>query len=252
MNSRITHTMLQRNVLADLNAVSNRLSATQSKIASNKEISKPSDDPYGTTQAMALRQTLAATQQYQRNAQDAAGWQDATETALDEITQDVQRVRNLLVQGASDSTDAKSRESLATEIEQLIQSIKQNANAEYRGSYLFAGSKTDEPPYPMGNADTYLGDDAGWQGPLPRRRARDRPGREHDHQHGRPRVPGRRSDRATTASCWTSSATASRTCAPTTARPSAAPTSSASTRTSTSCSRSAPATARGRIASSPR
>ena len=167
MNSRITHTMLQRNVLADLNAVSNRLSATQSKIASNKEISKPSDDPYGTTQAMALRQTLAATQQYQRNAQDAAGWQDATETALDEITQDVQRVRNLLVQGASDSTDAKSRESLATEIEQLIQSIKQNANAEYRGSYLFAGSKTDEPPYPMGNADTYLGDDAGWQGPLP-------------------------------------------------------------------------------------
>ena len=46
MSNRITHSMMQRNVLADLNAVSDRLSRTQSKIASNREISKPSDDPF--------------------------------------------------------------------------------------------------------------------------------------------------------------------------------------------------------------
>ncbi len=86
MNTRITHAMTQRNVLADLNAVSNRLARTQSKIASNREIERPSDNPFGTTQAMALRQNLAATQQYQRNSEDAAGWQEATEGALDQIT----------------------------------------------------------------------------------------------------------------------------------------------------------------------
>ena len=54
MSNRITHSMLQRNVLADLNAVSTRLSRTQTKIASNKEISRPSDDPFHASQAMAF------------------------------------------------------------------------------------------------------------------------------------------------------------------------------------------------------
>jgi flagellar hook-associated protein 3 FlgL len=166
MNTRITHTMVQRNVLADLNAASNRLSKTQSKIASNKEIEKPSDNPYGTSQAMALRQSLAATKQYQRNIEDAAGWQDATEQALDQITSEVQRARTLLVQGGTE-TDHSSRESVAAELEQIIQGIKQNANATYRGSYLFAGSKTDTPPYEEGPADNYFGDNAGWQGTDP-------------------------------------------------------------------------------------
>lgn len=167
MNTRITHAMTQRNVLADLNAVSNRLARTQSKIASNREIERPSDNPFGTTQAMALRQNLAATQQYQRNSEDAAGWQEATEGALDQITTDVQRARALLVQGSSDSSDPTSRESLAAELEQIIQGIKQDANATYRGSYLLSGSETGTAPYEQGPADTYLGDDAGYTGSTP-------------------------------------------------------------------------------------
>ena len=172
MNTRITHTMTQRNVLADLNAASNRLSRTQSKIASNREIERPSDNPFGTTQAMALRQTLAATQQYQRNVEDGAGWQEATEGALDLITNEVQRARALLVQGSSDSADATSRESLAAELEQIIEGIKQGANTTYRGSYLLSGSETTTAPYrqtPAGpidplapDPDSYYGDEAGW------------------------------------------------------------------------------------------
>ena len=59
MSGRITHGMMQRNVLADLNAASARLSRTQTKIASNREIERPSDDPFGASRAMALRQSLA-------------------------------------------------------------------------------------------------------------------------------------------------------------------------------------------------
>ena len=39
-------------------ALGQRLTKTQAKIASNKEIKRPSDDPYGAAHAMALRQTL--------------------------------------------------------------------------------------------------------------------------------------------------------------------------------------------------
>lgn len=161
MAGRITHGMMQRNVLADLNAVSARLSKTQTKIASNKEIERPSDDPFDASRAMALRQSLAATRQHQRNAVDAQGWQDATEQSLGQITDLVHRARELIVRGATDSADATDRASIATELEQIVESIKQNANATYRGSYLFSGSKTDTLPYQQGAVDAYGGDEAG-------------------------------------------------------------------------------------------
>ncbi len=161
MSNRITHGMMTRNVLADLNSVSTRLSKTQQKIASSKEISRPSDDPFDASRAMALRQSLAATRQQQRNAEDATGWQEATEQSLGQITDLVHRARELVVRGATDSADATDRVSIATELDQIIESIKQNANATYRGSYLFAGTKTDTAPYQQGAVDAYAGDEAG-------------------------------------------------------------------------------------------
>jgi flagellar hook-associated protein 3 FlgL len=161
MSSRITSNMVRRHVLSDLNAVTARLAKSQMKVASNKEITRPSDDPFDASRAMALRQTLAGTKQYQRNAQDAVGWQEATEQALDQITEAVHRARALVVQGSTGSTDATGRESIAVELDQLISAIKQNANATYRGNYIFSGSATDTPPYDTGLVDGYGGDEAG-------------------------------------------------------------------------------------------
>ncbi len=77
MSRRITTGMVQRNVLADLNRVNERLTKVHGKISSNKEITRPSDDPYNTSRAMALRTSMEATQQYQRNINDAQGWQES-------------------------------------------------------------------------------------------------------------------------------------------------------------------------------
>jgi flagellar hook-associated protein 3 FlgL len=161
VSNRITHSMMQRNVLADLNAVSTRLSKTQTKIASNREISRPSDDPFDASRAMALRQSLAATRQHQRNAEDAQGWQEAAEQSLGQITDLVHRARELIVRGATDSADAQDRASIATELEQIVESVKQSANATYRGNYIFSGSATDTLPYQQGPVDAYAGDEAG-------------------------------------------------------------------------------------------
>ena len=45
---RITTSMVQRNVLSDLNTLSEQLAKTQSKASSGKEITRPSDDPFKT------------------------------------------------------------------------------------------------------------------------------------------------------------------------------------------------------------
>ena len=131
------------------------------KAASNKEISRPSDDPYGASRAMALRQNIGATQQHQRNVEDGMGWMDATEQAFDLITNSIRDARDLLVQGGTDSSDQTSRNALAAELEQIIESIKQNAGATYRGNYVLSGGETSVKPYEAGADDAYHGDEGG-------------------------------------------------------------------------------------------
>ena len=159
MSTRITNSMISRSVLADLNEVSQRLSKTQQRMSSGKQITRPSDDPYGTSRALSLRADIAGTQQYQRNVGEATAWQSVTDSALSKITEAVQRARDLAIQGASDSAGQAARNAAAAEIDQLIASVKQEANASYGGRYVFSGTNTNISPYDVSAAsDAYSGD----------------------------------------------------------------------------------------------
>ncbi|HKI91768.1 MAG TPA: flagellar hook-associated protein FlgL, partial [Gaiellaceae bacterium] len=150
MTGRITQSMLTTNLLADLQNVTNRLSRTQNQLSSGKQITKPSDDPFGTARALQFRADLAANQQYQTNVNDASGWQNATDTALGQVGNLTLRARDLLVQGANDTVGPAGRQSIAAEIDQIIESIKSVGNTTYAGRYIFAGSKTTTAPYTPG------------------------------------------------------------------------------------------------------
>jgi flagellar hook-associated protein 3 FlgL len=53
MTTRITNAMMSRTVLNDIQDVAGKLSETQKKLASGKQINKPSDDPYATSRGRA-------------------------------------------------------------------------------------------------------------------------------------------------------------------------------------------------------
>ncbi|HET8754814.1 MAG TPA: flagellin [Solirubrobacteraceae bacterium] len=164
---RITTSMVTRNVLADLNSISEKLTRSQLKASSNKEISKPSDDPFGAARAMALRQSLDGVRDYAKNAQDGMDWVESSELALNEISRAMARARDLIVSGSSDSVDQTSREAISAELTQIIDGIKQTAGQTYRGSYVFSGAETSTAPYVQGADDTYHGDEAGLDPALP-------------------------------------------------------------------------------------
>jgi flagellar hook-associated protein 3 FlgL len=158
MGLRITDEMRQATVLADLQDASTRLSKTQEVMASGRTINQPSDNPYGTSQALGLSSDLSATGQYQRNVSEAMGWQNVTDSALTTMNNSVQRVRELLIQGSSDSAGPDARSAAAQEIDQLIESVKQDGDATYEGRYVFAGTATGTKPYAVGGSDAYAGD----------------------------------------------------------------------------------------------
>jgi flagellar hook-associated protein 3 FlgL len=158
MTMRLSNQMLARNTLSQLQDVSSDLFKTQRKMSSGKEITKPSDDPFGTTRAITGRRDLEEIQQLQKNVDDATSWQGVTDVALSRITDVVQRSRELLISGGNDTNSAIQREAIAKEIDSLIETAKTEANGSYGGRYIFSGTATGTKPYNVGGTDAYNGD----------------------------------------------------------------------------------------------
>src|SRR3954468_6923572 len=158
MSLRITNSMMTRLTLADIENASTRLSKTQERLASGKQLTTASDDPYGTVRALDLRTSLAQNRQFQVNVREAGAWHDVTDTALGHVGDYVLRARELLVRGANDSQGPEARGAAADELDQIVDALKGEANAQYAGRYVFSGTKTQTPPYQVGGADAYAGD----------------------------------------------------------------------------------------------
>jgi flagellar hook-associated protein 3 FlgL len=156
--TRITNSMVSRTVLADIQNVQAQLTSTQERLSSGKQITKPSDDPFGTSRALLFTNEVASNTQYQSNVQDATSWLNTTDTALSSISSDAGRARDLLLQGANGSLDQNDKDAIADELDQLVDSIKTAGNTQYAGNYVFSGTKTQTPPFTVGGVDTSAGD----------------------------------------------------------------------------------------------
>ena len=158
MIGRVTQQMTASNLLANINQALDRIDTTQQELSTGKKINQPSDNPYGTSLALQLNNQLANLTSYSNNVTDGTGWTQSGNAALSDITNAVQRVRELVV-GASNGTQSQTDLSAdAAEVNQLIDQIKQDANTQYNGQYIFAGAATSTAPYQAGANDAYAGD----------------------------------------------------------------------------------------------
>jgi flagellar hook-associated protein 3 FlgL len=78
-----------------------RLEDLQNSITTGKQISRPSDDPVGVARALTYTSDLATGEAFLRTMDNATSWMNATDNALDEAGQLLQRARQLAVQGAN-------------------------------------------------------------------------------------------------------------------------------------------------------
>jgi len=142
---RITNNMLSNNMLDYMSNNLNRMSKYQNQLATGKKIQVPSDDPIVALRALKLRTDVSEIEQYQRNASDAQSWTDITETTLSNMSDVLQRTRELVVKGASDSNTIGDRQNICDELKQLKAQMVQISNTTYAGRYVFSGYSTDKP-----------------------------------------------------------------------------------------------------------
>lgn len=156
---RITNNMLSRNLLRNLEAAQGRMDELQNQMSTGHRISRPSDDPVGIENALRLKTNIAMVNQWSNNVNEALGYMNTTDSIMGEMTSMLQRIRELAVQGASDTTPPDARAGIATEVRQLAEQLRVVANTKIGTKYIFSGTNTAQEPMPtpssswQGNSD---------------------------------------------------------------------------------------------------
>jgi len=137
------------------------LAKTQMQLSTGQKNLSPSDDPAAATRTLDLNNVIETTSQYQRNADFANTRLFMEEAVLTEVSDILQRTRELSVQANNDTLSASDRQSIAFEVKENIKALVQLGNStDATGEYLFAGFKTGSVPFTddgSGNF-TYEGD----------------------------------------------------------------------------------------------
>ncbi len=154
---RITTLMTSRATVFDLSQALTKLNRTQQQLASGKRITAPSDDPYGASLAVQLNGQLDGLDGYNKAVNDGTAWAQATDTSMMSMANIIQRVRELTVGAANGTNNTSNLQSAAAEIDQLTDSLKQAANTQYNGQYIFSGTANQAPYGPGTAGDAYQG-----------------------------------------------------------------------------------------------
>jgi flagellar hook-associated protein 3 FlgL len=157
MIGRITSLMTQQSVLANINSVQDQLATTQQQLSTGKSINQPSDNPYGASLAIQLNQDLSGLSTYSNNVTDGTAWTTAATTSLTNVQTMLQRAQELVVEAANGTQSPADLQASAAEINQLTDAIKQEANTQYNGQYIFSGTATGTQPYSTATGDVFQG-----------------------------------------------------------------------------------------------
>jgi len=156
---RVSDQQLFGSTAGSLERIKESIVRVYEQIATQQRIAKPSDDPTIFGQVILEKSALADNDQWIRNIQFGTARVIVTDKALGEAQNLISRVRELAVQARSDTTSAQGRVTIAQEVRQLHRQLIQLANTEVNGQPVFAGTKTDAPPFVLG-----IGDAVSYQG----------------------------------------------------------------------------------------
>ena len=117
------------------------LSKSLLRISSGLRINSASDDAAGLSVATSLQTDAISLRQAMRNANDGISVVQTAETAADEITDILQRLRELAVQSASETLSDNERSYIDDEYQELVSEIDRIASAtEFNGVSLASGT----------------------------------------------------------------------------------------------------------------
>ncbi|MDX1714109.1 MAG: flagellar hook-associated protein FlgL, partial [Halomonas venusta] len=142
-----TVTMFEQST-ASINRQQSDFLKVSQQIASGRRVVNPSDDPQAASRAVGVDQSRAMNQQFSDARVSARNSLSQTESILNSVSDAVTSAKTLLIQASSDTLSDVDRESIASDLKGIYETMLGQANAtDGNGRYLFGGYKDNAPPF---------------------------------------------------------------------------------------------------------
>ena len=160
MTTRISTSGATYQALNAMLEAQTRLAKTQLQVASGLKFSTPAENPLGAMRVQDLSRQLSAKDQYVTTVSFARSRLTFEEDTLASVGESLMRIRDLTLQAANDTVNSGDRSVIATEIEQVRDTLLDLANRkDAQGEYIFAGLAVQTKPFVRsGGSVQYYGD----------------------------------------------------------------------------------------------
>mgnify|MGYP001205846686 FL=1 len=139
----------------------NKVAEVQAKLGSGKQLLHPSENPSKADLISRLESGKERQAVYSKNVDAAQTRLTSEEAVLTSMTQIMQRITELTVQGGNDTLASEDRAVIAAEVKALRDELLNLANTQdINGNYIFSGNKVQAPAFVEGSSGvvTYNGD----------------------------------------------------------------------------------------------
>lgn len=153
---RISSQMHNMDTQSNLRLQEFRLNKANNQIGSQQRIQQLRDDPIAAGHLVRYQSYLSRVNQFEKNALTLSDQFSLREGYMDDSLQIMQRVRELAVTGANGIYNKEDLKNMATEVDELLKALVQNANAvSADGNSIFAGTNTKATAFDieMGNVE---------------------------------------------------------------------------------------------------
>lgn len=141
----INTNMPSLNAQRNLDKTGGSLAMSLQRLSSGLRINSARDDAAGLAIATRFSTQIRGMNQAVRNANDAISLAQTSEGALDQVTNNLQRIRELAVQSANASNSSTDRAALQSEVSQLVAEIDRVAQTtKFNGVALLDGTFTNQ------------------------------------------------------------------------------------------------------------
>ncbi len=143
MPQTINTNMFSLNAQRNLDRSQGAMGKAIQRLSSGLRINSAKDDAAGLAVAEGMTSKIRGLNVAARNANDGISLAQTAEAALSQITNNLQRIRELAVQSANGTLGDTERSYLQTEVDELTSEIKRIVDdTEFNGSKLFASANT--------------------------------------------------------------------------------------------------------------
>lgn len=154
---RIADKMNYDQIKGNISRNRTEMSQLQNQAATQKRVTKPSDDPVAASRVLFSKTEQRGADQYIKNLNYARSFLDYSEQSLGELSETLMRAKELAIGQASDAgASEQTRRVVAAEVGQLYDQSVQIANRKLGERFIFGGYKTTEAPFDLNG--NYKGD----------------------------------------------------------------------------------------------